>query len=294
MFHRNERIWLVGAQGQVGSAFLGLLDTDEVELLPTDQEDVDITNSESVRLFMDMNRPEIIINCAGMTSLMDCEENKEDAFRVNALGPRNLSVAARSFRARMVQFSTDDVFDGKSQSPYDEFDPPSPVSVYGKSKLAGENFVKELAPKHLIIRSSWVYGKGNNFVTQILERIQKGYEVQASCGQFASPTSAVEVAKTIYLLLEKEAYGTYHATCQGYCSRYDFARKIAELCGSHGQILKTPTSQSPDAFLRPSYTVLDNLMLRISGLPTPVHWEQALKQYLDQENKGDKFNESKN
>ncbi len=116
---------------------------EEVELIPTDIGDVDITDGDSVRLFMEMNRPEIIVNCVGMTDILACEENKDDAFRINALGARNLSVAARSFRSRMVQISTDDVFDGTTEQPYDEFDTPVPNSVYGKSKLAGENFVRE-------------------------------------------------------------------------------------------------------------------------------------------------------
>lgn len=109
---------------------------------------------------MEMNRPEIIVNCVGMTDILACEENKDDAFRINALGARNLSVAARSFRSRIVQISTDDVFDGTTEQPYDEFDTPVPNSVYGKSKLAGENFVRSIAPKYLILRSSWVYGEG--------------------------------------------------------------------------------------------------------------------------------------
>lgn len=281
MFNNNERIWIVGAQGQVGKAFSKLLDTTEVELLPTDIEDVDITNGDSVRIFMDMNRPEVIINCAGMTDLYACEENKDEAFRINALGARNLSVAARSFRARMVQMSTDDVFDGTSHTPYDEFDLPSPCSIYGKSKLAGENFVKDIAPKHLIIRSSWVYGEGNNFVTRTLNNLRKGEEIQVSSSQFASPTSADELAKVIYMLLEEEAYGTYHATCQGFCSRCEFAEKIAELSGMEAKVNQTLAPETGDALLRPHYAILDNLMLRISNLSIPIHWEDALKNYMD-------------
>lgn len=281
MWNKNERIWLVGAQGQVGKAFAKLLTAGEVELLPTDVEDVDITDSESVRIFMDMNRPEIIINCAGMTDIRECEEHKDEAFCINALGPRNLSVAARSFRARMVQISTDDVFGGGAERPWDEFDLPSPVSVYGKSKLAGERFVKEISPKHLILRSSWVYGEGSNFVTQTLAKAKNHLDIQVPSGQFASPTSADEVAKVLYLLLDQNAYGTYHAACQGFCSRYEFARKILELSKASSKITQIHAMDSPDALLRPSYTVLDNLMLRISGLPVPVHWEEALKAYLD-------------
>lgn len=282
MFERQERIWVAGAQGQVGSAFAQLLDRTEVELLLTDLEDVDITNADSVRTFVDMNRPQVIINCVGMTDITQCQENKDDAFRVNALGARNLSVAARSRSARLVQISTDDVFDGKNTAPYDEFDVPAPLSIYGKSKLAGENFVKEIAPKHLIIRSSWVYGNGKNFVTDVLEQARLGKEITVAGGQFASPTSAADVAEIIYTLLGEEAYGTYHATCQGYCSRFEFAKKIVELSGYPVTVKEEAPNE--ERVLRPSYAVLDNLMLRISGLCVPPPWEESLWHFLEQNN----------
>ena len=199
MFKNRERIWVAGAGGQVGRDFVRLLEkAEEVELIPTDIGDVDITDGDSVRLF-----PEIIVNCVGMTDILACEENKDDAFRINALGARNLSVAARSFRSRIVQISTDDVFDGTTEQPYDEFDTPVPNSVYGKSKLAGENFVRSIAPKYLILRSSWVYGEGKNFVTDVLRKIENGETIQVEQG-YASPTSALEAARMILRLLEEE------------------------------------------------------------------------------------------
>lgn len=277
MFKNRERIWVAGAGGQVGRDFVRLLEkSEEVEMLPTDIGDVDITDAESVRLFMEMNRPEIIVNCVGMTDLMACEENKDEAFCINALGARNLSVAARSFRSRMVQISTDDVFDGSAQCPYDEFDPPRPCSVYGKSKLAGENFVRSIAPKYLIIRSSWVYGEGRNFVTDVLNRAERGEQILVEQG-YASPTSALEVARTMLMLLKEEAYGTYHATCQGVCSREEFAEKILQLSGKKAEVRVTETNRE---LLRPRYAVLDNLMLRISKMELLPSWEQALEAYL--------------
>lgn len=277
MFNSRERIWVAGAGGQVGRDFVRLLEkSEEVEMLPTDIGDVDITDAESVRLFMEMNRPEIIVNCVGMTDLKACEENKDEAFRINALGARNLSVAARSFRSRMVQISTDDVFDGAAQHPYDEFDTTVPCSIYGKSKLAGENFVRSIAPKYLIIRSSWVYGEGKNFVTDVLDKAEREEHVTVTQG-YASPTSALEVARTMLRLLGEEAYGTYHATCQGVCSRQEFAAKILQLAGKEAKIEVVDEQQE---ILRPRYAVLDNLMLRISRMELLPSWEQALEEYL--------------
>lgn len=275
MFKNRERIWVAGAGGQVGRDFVRLLDkSEEVELLPTDIGDVDITDAEAVKLFMEMNRPEIVVNCVGMTDLGACEERKDDAFRINALGARNLSVAARSFRSRMVQISTDDVFDGTAEKPYDEFDTPNPCSVYGKSKLAGENFVRSIAPKYLVIRSSWVYGEGKNFVTDVLEKAKRGEQIQVEPGM-ASPTSALLVARTMLHLLREEAYGTYHVTCQGVCSRKELAEKILQTAGIRAEVTTADQEQ-----LRPRYAVLDNLMLRISRMELLPAWEQALEEYL--------------
>lgn len=281
MIANQERIWIVGSQGRVGSAFADLLDTTEVEVFPTDIGEVDITDHEAVSVFLEINRPDVIINCAGLTDVDYCESHKEEAFRVNALGARNLSVAARRYSARMVQISTDDIFDGQSEKPYDEFDVPNPISIYGKSKLAGEQFVKELSPKHLIVRSSWVYGGGNDYVMELLQEARKQNAVTVAAGQTASPTSAKEVAKTIYRLLERDAYGTYHAVCQGACSRCEFAQKVLQLAGIKTEVVETHPQEMPKTALRPAYTVLDDLMLRISGIEVPVYWTEALKEYMD-------------
>ena len=280
MSTKVERVWIVGANGRVGKEFAKLLDTRETELVQTDIEDVDVTDLEAVMYYADVNRPEIIINCAGMTNVEECERNKEDAFRVNALGARNLSVAARRIKATLVQLSTDDVFNGHAETPYDEFATPFPLSNYGRSKLAGENFVKDLAQKYLIIRSSWVYGAGENFVTDILEQAKVTKKIPVAGNQFASPTSAKEVAKCIHRLIQAGVYGTYNATTLGYCSRYEFAQKIVELAGLDVEIVRVPNSEVPGSELRPSYAVLDNLMLRISGIETPVSWQEALEDYM--------------
>lgn len=275
------RVWIAGAGGRVAREFVKLLDTREVELFLTDQEDRDVTDAEGVNLFAEMNRPDVIINCAGITDVALCEQEPELAFRVNALGARNLAVAARKINARIVYLSTDDVFDGKTDTYYSEFDMPAPFTVYGKSKLAGENFVKDLAPKHLIIRSSWVYGEGKNFVTDLLEKAKVKDEIPVPNNQVASPTSALEVAKCILRLLSEEAYGTYHAVCGGHCSRYEFANKIVELAGLNTRIVPAFSKDLPDVSMRPAHSVLYNMMLCISGMETPVSWQEALETYIN-------------
>ena len=163
------KVWIVGSEGQIGEAINEVLDPLEIEVLNTDKNALDITETDEVLHFGEINRPDVIINCAAITDVELCEKQPEEAFRVNALGARNLSLVARKIGAKMVQLSTDDVFDGLAQKPYTEFDNTNPKTVYGKSKCAGENYVKEFTHKHFIIRSNWVFGKGNNFVNRVLE-----------------------------------------------------------------------------------------------------------------------------
>lgn len=146
-------------------------------MLDTDVDDLDVTDTDEVLRFGEMNRPDIIINCSGMTDISSCEENPSQAFKVNALGARNLAIVAAKMQAKMVQLSTDDVFDGKSTEPYTEFDITNPGTVYGKSKLAGENYVKEFTTKHFIVRSTWVYGKGQNFINGFLKKVDAGEQL---------------------------------------------------------------------------------------------------------------------
>ena len=256
-----------------------MLDTVELEVLLTDKSDVDVTNMDEVRKYAEMNRPDVIINCTGIGGIEYCQQHSDLAYKVNAIGARNLSVAARSVHGKMVQLSTDDIFDGKAAESYNEFSIPTPVSIYGKSKLAGEEFVKTIAPRYLIIRSSWVYGKGENFVTWLLQEAKKSKEIFVAEDQFGSPTSANELAKAIYRLLMEDAYGLYHVVCQGVCSRREFAEKILALAGESSKIVPVSGAKKAEDG-RPAYAVLDNLMLRLEGMELPKNWEEALNEYM--------------
>lgn len=220
------KIWITGANGQIGTAINEVLDPLEAEVFNTDKEELDITDTEEVLNFGEMNRPDVIINCAGIVDLNLCEKEPELAYRVNALGARNLSLVARKVGSKMVQLSTDDVFDGLSKTPYSEFDDTNPKTVYGRSKRAGENYVKEFTHKHFVVRSNWVYGRGNNFVNKVLEAAKNQTPLALASDQFGSPTSAKDLARLILHLIKTNEYGTYHATCQGMCSRYEFAQEI--------------------------------------------------------------------
>ena len=233
-----------------------------------------------------MNRPDVIINCAGIVDLNLCEKEPELAYRVNALGARNLSLVARKVGSKMVQLSTDDVFDGLSKTPYSEFDDTNPKTVYGRSKRAGENYVKEFTHKHFVVRSNWVYGRGNNFVNKVLEAAKNQTPLALASDQFGSPTSAKDLARLILHLIKTNEYGTYHATCQGMCSRYEFAQEILKAAGKEVEMKAVPTKESDLSYARPAYAVLDNFILRIIDLYQMPEWKESLQEYMNEREEG--------
>ena len=275
-----KKIWITGAEGHIGTALLDLLEGVEYQLLPTDIEEVDITKIDEVTQFVHVNRPDVVINCAGMTDVQECENNVDEAYRVNAIGVRNVALAANDVIAKVIQISTDDVFDKESRIPYNEFDNVHPRTIYGKSKEAGEKILTQLLNRFVIIRSSWIYGIGRDFVDEVLRNVGQGKKMEVPNNQYAAPTSAKELAKVIRYFIDNEEYGLYHVVCPGSCSRYEFARTILEYSGKAGELDLYPVVIEDSA--RPTYSVLDNMMLRLTGIEEPKDWKAALKEYLDE------------
>lgn len=266
--------------GHIGTALLDLLEGVEYQLLPTDIEEVDITKIDEVTQFVHVNRPDVVINCAGLTDVQECENNVDEAYRVNAIGVRNVALAANEVNAKVIQISTDDVFDKESRVPYNEFDNVHPRTIYGKSKEAGEKILTQLLNRFVIIRSSWIYGIGRDFVDEVLRNVGQGKTMEVPNNQYAAPTSAKELAKVIRYFIDNEEYGLYHVVCPGSCSRYEFARTILEYSGKAGELDLYPVVIEDSA--RPTYSVLDNMMLRLTGIEEPKDWKAALKEYLDE------------
>lgn len=279
-----KKIWISGVKGQIGKALLEVIDALEYEILDTDIEDVDITDLEAALVFGEMNRPDIIINCSGIVNEKYCEENEKEAYIVNAFGARNLSIVAKKLEAKLVQMSTDDVFDGKSNISYKEFDRPNPISVYGKSKLAGEEYVKEFNNKHFIIRSSWVYGIGDNFVFDFIKRANENKEVHIQGNEYGSPTSALELAKFILYLINTSEYGTYHATNRGKCSRMELAKEIVKLTNIDVNLIEETGKDH-------SHVVLDNFVIGLMGNYVFPEWKESLAEYIEEQ--GELVNEYK-
>ena len=275
-----KKIWITGAEGHIGTALIDLLEGVEYQLLPTDINEVDITKIDEVTQFVHVNRPDVVINCAGLTDVQECENNVDEAYRVNAIGVRNVALAANEVNAKVIQISTDDVFDKESRVPYNEFDNVHPRTIYGKSKEAGEKILTQLLNRFVIIRSSWIYGIGRDFVDEVLRNVGQGKKMEVPNNQYAAPTSAKELAKVIRYFIDNEEYGLYHVVCPGSCSRYEFARTILEYSGKAGELDLYPVVIEDSA--RPTYSVLDNMMLRLTGIEEPKDWKAALKEYLDE------------
>ncbi len=279
----KNAIWITGAEGRLGSALLELLKKDTNNKVVGTDMDVDITDMDAVEQSMKVYRPNIVINCASISDADYCEQNIVKAFKVNALGVRNLAAASRSLNAKIIQLSTDDVFSGKNSGQITEFDIPDPQSVYGKSKLAGENYVKELNPKHLIVRSSWVYGAANegakeDYFTYVINHAKSGTPFQVPLDRIGSPTSADVLASFICCLLDKTEYGIYHASCEGMCSRHEFATAILALSGYDTQLAQGYFSVENRGRIS---ILLENLMMKMTEIYTMPQWFDELKSYVD-------------
>ena len=275
------RLLVTGSNGQLGRAVARFYEGNaEIELVNTDVTELDITNLEQTLEFVEQVKPYAIINCAAHTGVDACETDIDNAYKINALGPRNLSIAANKVGAKLVQISTDYVFSGDANKPYTEFDEPAPQGVYGKSKLAGELFVKQFADKFFIIRTAWLYGDGKNFVKTMLRLAETNDKVRVVSDQYGSPTSTKELAKIIDKLLWTENYGTYHGTCEGSCSWADFAKEIFRLAGKNTEVDYITTAEYPTPAKRPAYSVLEKFMLKLTVGYEPADWHDAIAEYI--------------
>lgn len=281
-----KKLIITGCNGQLGRAMNKVLEgNSEYGLVNTDVAELDITNIDAVLAFVEKEKPYAIVNCAAYTAVDACEVNRELAYKINAIGPRNLAIAAEKFGAKLVHVSTDYVFGGDAKNPYMEFDAVGPKSMYGFTKLAGENFVKDFSKHYFIVRTAWLYGDGRNFLRTMLKLSETHDEITVVDDQIGSPTSAMELARAISWLIPTENYGLYHGTCEGYCSWADFTEAIFKKTGKNTKVIHVSTQEyqaaHPDSASRPAYSVLDNYMLRLVGGYTFADWEKALDEHLE-------------
>ncbi|MEH7287459.1 dTDP-4-dehydrorhamnose reductase [Priestia megaterium] len=277
----NRKILITGANGQLGKELVELLSAKGFDVYGCSRDDMDITDSEQVQGVIDRINPEVILHCAAHTKVDMAESEPEKVYSINAYGTRNVAVAAEKIGAKLVYVSTDYVFDGSGTEPYLEFSPTSPLGVYGKSKLAGEEFVKHLHSRFFIVRTSWVYGKhGNNFVKTMLKLGVEKDELTVVADQIGCPTYTLDLAQAILEMIATEKYGIYHFSNNGSCSWYEFAQAIFEGAGIEVKVNPCTTADFPRPAQRPSYSVFSHMSLRLNNFKEPRHWKKALMHYL--------------
>ena len=281
------RVTIIGANGQLGTDLAHAFDRDGATVIGLTHADVEITNLHSVSQVLREQQPDVIVNTAALHHVETCEREPEKAFAVNAIGPRNLALAAREFDAVLVHVSTDYVFDGRQATPYRETDVPRPLNAYGTTKLAGEHFVQATTEKHFVVRTSGLYGKqpcrgkgGLNFVELMLKLGRERGTVRVVDSERVSPTSTEDLARQIVALSRSKSYGLYHATAEGSCSWFEFAREIFSATGTRVNLQVASANEFPAKVPRPSYSVLENQALKTLGLNLLKPWQEALQEYL--------------
>ncbi len=277
------RIVITGCKGQLGMALQKALQ--EHSLFGLDLPEHDITDHQAlVRAIVDF-APDVVIHAAAFTDVDRCELEPDKAYAVNALGTQNVALACQACSAEMAYVSTNEVFDGTKSEPYLEFDPPNPIGVYGRSKLAGEMYVRDLLERFYIVRTAWLHTRGgNNFVTKIIRAADKRGRLSVVTDEISSPTYAPDLATAIARLIHTGHYGIYHLTNAGYCSRYEFASKILALSGRN-QVPVTPitSDQYPRVATPPLYTVIRNYCAATALDITLRPWEEALEEHFAHE-----------
>lgn len=273
------KVLVTGAQGQLGRDLVAL-SQGMAHVQGYSRQELDITQLHQVREQIQAYQPDVIIHTAAYTNVDRAESEPDQAYAVNAWGTRNVALVAQEIGAKMIYISSDYVFSGQGNKPYIEFDRPAPTSVYGKSKLAGEELTRSLCPKHFIVRTSWVFGKyGHNFVKTMLKLGQKQSEISVVSDQIGSPTYTVDLAQFLMQLAKSEYYGTYHVSNQGYCSWYDFAEAIFAKYQQDVKVISITTKDFPRPAPRPTYSVMDHMAIRLQGFQLLRHWRDALHAY---------------
>ncbi len=290
------KILITGCNGQLGTELQKQLRLEKSEIGPiperlrnatviaVDVDQLDITDRQATADYVRRQHPDTIINCAAFTNVDGCETNHDAAFKVNALGPRNLAMAAEKIGARLIHVSTDYVFPGTENGgiPLDEAAIPGPISAYGSTKLLGEQYVQKFCRRHFIVRTAWLYSYyGKNFVKTMVNAGRKLGKLTVVNDQLGNPTNAVDLAHTILQLAVSHEYGVYHCTGEGICSWYDFACEIIRLSGVQAEVSPCTSAEykkmNPASTNRPAWSALDNRMLRCTTCDPVRPWQEALE-----------------
>jgi dTDP-4-dehydrorhamnose reductase len=274
------KILVTGGHGQLGKELVKEL-SKEHEAYGFSKQDLDVTDIQQASAVLRRIRPDAVVHAAAYTKVDQAELDPDSAYSINAYGTRNMAVAAQQMGAKMVYISTDYVFDGSQSAPYRELDQTSPLNIYGKSKLAGEQMVQTFTEKFFIVRTSWLYGKhGHNFVSTMLQLSQTNDELQVVCDQVGTPTYTLDLSRFISGLIKSENYGIYHASNTGSCSWFEFAQAVFQIAAIPQKIVPVESKDFSQLAVRPAYSVLDHMAIRLHGFEDFRHWRDALQEFL--------------
>lgn len=277
------KILLTGGKGMLGRTLVRELGGD-FEVIATDLPEADITDEKAIDAVIAQHAPEAVIHCAAMTAVDKCETERDLAFRLNARGSANVAAACRRQGVRLIAISTDYVFEGDSDRPYHEFDRPTGGrTVYGQSKLAGEEAVRTLCPDHVICRISWLYGAGGPSFVHTMMNLADGTRpvLKVVADQRGNPTNTTAVARALRGILGRpNLCGTFHLTCEGEATWAEFAEEIFRLAGRPQKVQPCTTEEFPRPAPRPKNSRLEKMALRLAGLPPMPDWKEALAEFM--------------
>lgn len=277
------KVLLTGGKGMLGRTICRVLG-DKFEIIPTDLPEADITDEECIDSVIAKYAPDAVIHCAAMTAVDKCETEIDLSYKLNQRGSANVAAACNRHNVRLIAISTDYVFEGSADRPYNEFDETTGGNtIYGKSKYAGEEAIRALCPNHVIARISWLYGFGGPSFVHAMLKLADGTrpELKVVADQIGNPTSAIAVARKLGEILERpKLCGTFHLTCEGEASWADFAAEIFRQKGIEQKIVPCSTEEFPRPAPRPKNSRLEKQALRLAGLSPMPNWKEALKEFL--------------
>ena len=275
------KILVTGCSGQLGYDVVRRLEDLKIDCLGASRKDFDLTNELDTKNFIKNYKPDAVVHCAAYTAVDKAEDERDICYRTNVLGTRYIARACKDIDAKILYISTDYVFDGKGDKPFEVKDIPNPINYYGKTKYEGELEVQKYVDKAVIVRISWVFGEnGNNFVKTMLRLSRERRELSVVSDQIGSPTYTFDLAKLISDMITTEKYGIYHATNEGYCSWHEFASAIFDMADINIKLNPIRTEDYPTKALRPKNSRLSKKSLDLNGFQRLPHWKNALEEYI--------------
>lgn len=281
------RVLVTGAKGQLGTDVMAELKSNNIEAVGIDREELDIVDAKACEEFFDKanaeKRIDAVIHCAAYTAVDKAEDEQELSYNINALGTKNIATACKKFDMKLMYISTDYVFNGQGERPWEPDDERQPLNVYGKTKYEGELFVEEIAKKYFIVRIAWVFGiAGNNFIKTMLKLAKERDSLTVVDDQIGSPTYTADLSKLLVSMIQTDKYGRYHATNEGYCSWYEFAKEIFKVAKVTINVAPVDSSAYPAKAKRPANSRMEKKKLDEMGFKRLPSWQDATRRYIEE------------